>query len=207
LGRLNLNIEYPEGATPLDPDEMEGLKFRHVTNRSELDHLEQGNIQSGLTWLQRYKSKNILDEHFIRKLHERLFGDVWNCAGTFRSTEKNIGVDPSQISTQLQLLLDDTTYWINNLSYEPLEIAIRFHHRIVSIHLFPNGNGRHARIMADALLTRLLDLKPIDWTGGHDLQNSNVRRDQYIQALRAADKGNIEPLLSFVSNNQYMLRP
>ncbi len=151
-----MSIEYPAGATPLDPDEMEGLKFRHVTTRSQLDHLEQANIEEGLVWLQRYKDTEILNEGFARELHKRLFGDVWAWAGTFRKTEKNIGVDPLQIGVQLRMLLDDARFWIDNGTYEPLEAAVRFHHRLVYIHLFANGNGRHARIMADAMLTKVL---------------------------------------------------
>jgi len=194
-----MSIEYPEGATPLDPDELEGLKFKHVTTRGQLDHLEQANIQEGLVWLQRYKNTDILNEGFVRDLHKRLFGDVWAWAGTFRHTEKNIGVDPIQISVQLRLLLDDTNFWIDNGTYEPLEAAVRFHHRLVYIHLFANGNGRHARIMADAMLTKILKQGPVDWAGGYDLQAMNERRKKYIQALRAADGGDIEPLMRFVS--------
>lgn len=194
-----MSIEYPEGATPLDPDEMEGLKFKHVTTREQLDHLEQANIQEGLIWLQRYKNTDIINEAFVRELHKRLLEDVWAWAGTFRKTEKNIGVDPLQISVQLRTLLDDVNYWIENEIYEPLEIAVRFHHRLVYIHLFPNGNGRHARLMADALLTKALKQEPIDWAGGYDLQAMNERREQYIHALRAADGGDIKPLMSFVS--------
>ncbi len=186
-----MSIEYPEGATPLDPDEMQGLKFKHVTTRGQLDHLEQANIQQGLVWLRRYKSDHILSEGFARELHKRLFGEVWSWAGTFRQTEKNIGTDPVQIGVQLHVLLQDTHFWIENGTYEPIEAVARFHHRLVSIHLFPNGNGRHARIMADAILTKILEQEPIDWSGGYDLQAMNERRNQYIQALRAADGGDI----------------
>ncbi len=194
-----MSIKYPEGATPLDPDELEGLKFKHVTTRGELDHLEQGNIQDGLIWLQRYKDTNVLTEGFVRQLHKRLFGDVWVWAGTFRKTEKTIGVDPAQIGVQLHMLLDDARFWVDNGTYEPSEAAVRLHHRLVFIHLFPNGNGRHARILADALLTKTFKQAPIDWAGGYDLEAMNERRKQYIQALRAADGGNIEPLLRLVS--------
>lgn len=194
-----MSIEYPDGATPLDPDELAGLKFKHVTTRGELDHLEQANIQQGMIWLRRYKGDDILNETFIRELHRRLFGDVWSWAGDFRTTEKNIGIDPIQIGIQLRNLLDDVRYWIEHITYEPLEIAVRFHHRLVYIHLFANGNGRHARIMANVLLTKVLKQKPIDWSGGYDLQKMNERRDQYIQALRAADGGDINPLLDFAS--------
>jgi Fic-DOC domain mobile mystery protein B len=188
---------YPDGATPLDPEEMQGLKFKHVTTRGELDHLEQANIESGLRWLQRTKKFDLLTEGFVRTLHKRLFGDVWQWAGTFRQTEKNIGIDPLQISVQLHSLLGNTRFWIDNKTYGPLETAVRFHHRLVYIHPFPNGNGRHARIAADALLTRVCSLEPIDWSGGYDLQLMNARREQYISALKAADAGHYELLLAF----------
>ena len=190
-------VDYPEGATPLDPDEMEGLKFKHVTKRGELDHLEQANIQSGIAWMKRNKRIDLLTEDYVCELHKRLFGEVWNWAGKFRKTEKNIGIDPLYIAVQLRTLLGDVEYWIDHKTYPPIEIAIRFHHRLVFIHPFPNGNGRHARIMADAILTKLYNLPAIDWAGGYDMQSMNERRQQYIQALRAADQEDYRPLLAF----------
>lgn len=187
----------PDGATPLDPDEMEGLKFRHVTTRGELDELEQVNVQNGLLWLGRRRKADLLTEDFIRELHRRLFGEVWQWAGQFRQTEKNIGIDPLQIAVQLRILLDDVRYWADNKTYPPLEAGARFHHRLVQIHPFPNGNGRHARIAADAYLQETLDHAPIDWVAGHDLQRDNRRRKAYIAALRAADAGDLGPLLTF----------
>lgn len=195
-------MDYPEGATPLDPDELEGLKFKHVTTRGQLDHLEQANIQEGLRWLSRRKNADILNEAFIRQLHKNLFGEVWAWAGTFRTTEKNIGIDPHQVAVQLRMLLDDARYWIEHHTYSPIETAVRFHHKLVYIRLFPNGNGRHARIMADAVLTKVLKLEPIDWASGHDLQEMNEHRRVYIQALQEADKGNYQPLLGFVGADQ-----
>ncbi len=191
-------IDYPEGATPLDPDEMDGLKHKHVTTRGELDHLEQANIQNGLQWMKKSRKKDIVNERFVRDLHKKLFGDVWKWAGIFRTTEKSIGVDPREIAVNLRMLLDDVHYWIQNETYEPEEIAIRFHHRLVWIHLFPNGNGRHARIMADALLMKVFGKERIDWTGGYDLQAMGDRRKEYLTALRNADQGNYAPLLAFI---------
>ena len=193
-------MEYPEGATPLDADELDGLKFPHVTTRGELDHLEQANIEAGLLWLNRKKDPDILNDQFVRSLHKRLFGEVWRWAGSYRLTEKNIGVAPGQITVQLRGLLDDVRYWVNNNIYNPIEGAIRFHHRMVYIHPFPNGNGRHARIMADALLEKVHKTQALDWSGGTDLQCMNERRKQYIAALRAADSGDYGPLFIFVGH-------
>lgn len=190
--------EEPDGATPLDPDELEGLKFRHVTTRGELNELEQANIEAGLRWLQRRRKRDVLNEEYLRELHRRLFGDVWAWAGAFRLTEKNIGVDPVQIGVQLRALLDDARYWSEHQTYPPLEAAARFHHPLVQIHCFANGNGRHARIMADEYLRERFDHPPIDWAAGHDLMQGNDRRDTYIAALRKADGHDYGPLLSFV---------
>lgn len=193
------DLDEPEGATPLDPDEMEGLRFAHITTRDELNHLEQANIEEGLSWLDKQSSDNLLTDHFARKLHKKMFGQVWAWAGAYRQTEKNIGIDPIQISVQLRILLDDIQFWVDNDTYDPIEAAARFQHKLVYIHPFPNGNGRFARFMADALLEKLYDEDAIDWYGGYVLQEMNERRVDYINALRAADDGDYEPLLDFVS--------
>lgn len=191
-------VDYPDGATPLDPDELDGLKFKHVSTRGELDQLEQAGITEGLKWLDKQKNPDVLSEAFVLELHKRLFGSVWKWTGTFRRTEKNIGVDPIQIAIQLRQLLDDAKYWVEHGTYSPKELAARFHHKLVFIHPFPNGNGRHARIMADAVLTKLLNEPAIDWAGGYRLEAMNERRDQYIAALRAADGHDMSALLEFV---------
>jgi len=193
-----MTFEEPEGATPLDPDEKQGLKFGHITTRGELDELEQANIEQGLAWVARRRGGDIFDDAFVRRLHKRLFGDVWSWAGEYRLTEKNIGIDPFQISMQLRMLLGDACYWAEHDVYPPLEAAARFHHRMVQIHPFPNGNGRHARVAADILLEEVYDHPPIEWASGFDLQADNARRNAYIAALRAADGGDFEPLLEFV---------
>jgi Fic-DOC domain mobile mystery protein B len=190
--------DAPEGATPLDPDERDGLKQKHITTRGELDELEQANIQSGLRWLSRSRQKDILTNDFMRTLHKHLFGEVWDWAGTYRQTEKNIGIDPLDISVQLRKLVDDARYWAENETYPALEAAARFHHRLVQIHPFPNGNGRHGRIAADLYLERLFGHDPIEWTHGFDLQTDNERRTAYIAALGEADRGQFEALFNFV---------
>ena len=191
-------FEEPEGATPLDQNEIDGLKFDHITTRGELDELEQANITQGLQWLARRRGGDILTDEFVRQLHQRLFGDVWDWAGTYRLREKNIGIVPYQIAVQLHQLLGDARYWAEHDTFAPLEAAARLHHRMVQIHPFPNGNGRHARIAADVYLSDYFEHPPVEWTGGFDLQADNARRDAYIAALRAADGGNFDPLLAFV---------
>ena len=193
-----LNDDGPEGATPLDPDELEGLKLKYITRRDQLNEVEQINIDQGKLWLSQRRSNEVLTESFVRQLHVKMLGHVWEWAGTFRKTEKNIGIDPLQIGVQLHNLLGDCEYWIEHETYASLELAARFHHRLVQIHLFPNGNGRHARIMADEILKTLLKEKPVDWSAGYDLNNFNERREQYIQALRNADGGDYQSLFEFV---------
>ncbi len=189
------------GATPLDPDERDGLKHKHITTRGELDELEQANIQTGLRWLSRSRRKDILTDDFLRTLHDRLFGEVWNWAGTYRRTEKNIGIDPIDIGVQLHSLVDDARYWAEHGTYPPLEAAARFHHRMVQIHPFPNGNGRHGRIATDLYLERFFGHEPIEWTHGFDLQTDNERRTAYIAALKEADRDQYELLFEFVGIN------
>ncbi|QUS40845.1 mobile mystery protein B [Tardiphaga alba] len=189
--------EHPEGATPLDPDELGGLKHKHVTTRLQLDELEQVNIQSGMAWAARQRGE-VLTDRFVVTLHKRLFGEVWDWAGRFRTTGKNIGVDPIRIAVELRSLMDDARYWVEHKTYPPSEAAIRLHHRLVAIHPFANGNGRHARIMADTVLTRVYKVAPIDWAGGYDLQQMNERRVAYIAALKAADRGDLGALMKFV---------
>jgi len=186
-----------EGATPIDADERQGLRLQHVTTRAELNELEQANIQTGLRWFSRIRRVDVLTESFIRNYHRKLFGEVWSWAGEFRRTEKNIGVDPLQIGIRLRILLDDVRFWRAHDTYSPLETAARFHHRLVAIHLFANGNGRHARLMADALLERLYEHRPIAWDGGQNLIADGERRRRYIAALRAADDRDYRPLLIF----------
>lgn len=194
---MNAIIDEPDGATPLDPDEREGLKHSHITTREDLNELEQANIEAGLLWLARRRRTDILTDDFQRALHRRLFGDVWRWAGTYRLREKNIGMDPRLIGVQLRQLLGDAAYWAEHQTYPPLEAAARFHHALVKIHPFPNGNGRHARISADVYLAECFDHGPIDWTAGADLTRDNDRRDAYITALRAADAHDFSPLLAF----------
>lgn len=191
-------FDNPPGATSLEQEELEGLKIKTITTRGELDRWEQANIGSAMEWLEkRKKNSSILDEEFVRKLHVQMFGKVWTWAGKFRKTNKNIGIDKLQIGIELRNLIDDVNFWIKNKTYEPDEIAVSFHHRLVAIHCFPNGNGRHARLITDTMLTDLFNLSPFSWGNG-DLTGASEVRTKYIDALRAADNHNYEPLKEFV---------
>jgi Fic-DOC domain mobile mystery protein B len=188
------DLKYAKGATPLDPNELAGLIPKHITTQGELDELEQANIQSGLLWLSRQKG-DVLTDDFAVKLHKQLLGEVWEWAGSFRKTGKNIGIDPIQIPVELRMLMDNARYWVDHKTYSPVEAAVRFHHRLTQIHPFPNGNGRHARIMADAMLEHVYGAPAIDWAGGYDLKEMNVRREAYIVVLKAADGGDFGQLM------------
>ena len=192
-------MDNPQGATPLEPDELEGLKFTHIQTRGELDQLEQQNIQEGYNWLSRQrKYKDYLSSEFLKALHEKLFGSVWSWAGHFRKTEKNIGVDPVNIPIELRNLLNDARYWVEHKIYNREEFAAHLHHRLVKIHPFPNGNGRHARIMTDVILEKVLSVAPINW-GADTLDAEGENRHTYIQALRAADNNDYRQLIEFIS--------
>jgi Fic-DOC domain mobile mystery protein B len=195
-----MKFAYPEGATPLEPEEIEGLKLKHITTHGELDRWEQENIQDAWDWLARRKKKEpILSETFICQLHEKMFGKVWTWAGKFRRTNKNIGVEWPYVSVELKMLTDDANYWIEKKTYSLEEIAYRFHHRLVWIHLFPNGNGRHSRMITDILLTEVFNLKAFSW-GGENLTEVGEVRSRYIQALRAADASDYSLLKSFLNS-------
>jgi Fic-DOC domain mobile mystery protein B len=190
-------FNYPPGATPLTPEEQDGLKLRHITTRGELDRWEQDNIQYALSWLSRRRKTDILDEDFILLLHEKMFHKVWQWAGNFRRSDKNIGVSWTKVRMELRNLLDDTKTWIEFKSYSPDEIAYRFHHRLVLIHLFPNGNGRHSRLITDVILTEIFKQDPFTW-GSDDLSSANDVRKRYITALKAADANDYRLLSEFV---------
>lgn len=191
------DFDYPEGATPIDPDEAEGLLLTHITTLGELDRWEQENIVEALTWLDKTNPTDILNEQFVKELHRRMFGSVWKWAGHFRRSDKNIGGPWYQISTSLKNLCDDARFWIKLEEESPDEMAIRFHHRLVSIHPFPNGNGRHARLMTDILLENVMKCPRFTWGSGNLSKPGDIRQN-YIAALRAADEHNYEPLLKFV---------
>ncbi len=191
-----VKLNYPNGATPLDKSEMEGILPTNITTKSELDRWEHDNINEALAWVEKQKVKNILNEPFMKLLHKKMFCNVWKWAGSFRQSEKNIGVPWYRISIELKKLCDDVKYWIENETFQEDEIAVRFHHRLVSIHLFPNGNGRHARLAADILLENTLNKPPFTW-GNTNLVKQGDDRKRYIDSLHAADRGEYELLLRF----------
>lgn len=189
--------EEPDGATPLDPDEQEGLLPTWIATRGDLNAAERDNVAGGMAWARRrLRRADLFSVSFCMDLHRRMFGDVWSWAGGVRRTERNIGVDPREIAVALRVALDDARHWVDHGTWLPDELAARFHHRLVAIHPFPNGNGRWARAMADLLLEHL-GAEPFSW-GRTSLTDAGEARRRYIDALCAADRLDITPLLIFV---------
>lgn len=183
-----------DAATPLTPEECAQLIPTYITTRAQLNEAEQINITEVDLWAFNRK-RDVLSEEFLRNLHKRMFRKVWKWAGTFRTSERNIGIDAYRIGVELRTLLEDVAYWMANNTFAPDEIAVRFHHRLVLIHPFPNGNGRHARLAADLLAVKL-GQKRFTW-GSANLVQPAATRSAYVAALKAADSHDIAPLLAF----------
>lgn len=193
---MAIELNYPAGATPLAPDEAAGLIPSHVATQGQLNEWELANILEGERWAFARKHKALLKSEFVRLLHKRMFGDTWRWAGTFRNSEKNIGIDPANIQPALRDLCEDVKVQIRHQSYPLDEIAARFSHRLVWIHPFANGNGRLSRTITDVLLVQY-DAPRFTW-GARNLIFDGEVRQNYIHALRAADARDYGPLLAFV---------
>lgn len=188
-------FEEPDGATPLSPQDANGLRQAWIATRQDLNEAEQANILAGMAWAARTRQQDLLNVEFARRLHRAMFGRVWRWAGTFRTRETNIGVQPYLIGLRLRETLDYAKYWAEQRTFGTDEIAVRLHHRVVSVHPFPNGNGRHSRLMAD-LVAQQFGGRPFTW-GGSSLSDPGETRALYMQALRSADAHDIAPLLAF----------
>lgn len=187
--------EQDDASTPLSDEERDGLIPSYITLRGELNEAEQASILEAEEWALT-RRRDVLSEQFLKNLHKRMFGRVWRWAGEYRRTDKNIGVDAYHISLDLGQLLDDCRYWIAQSTYEPDEIAARFHHKLVWIHPYPNGNGRHGRLATDLLLIAM-GSERFTW-GSANLTDPGATRKCYVAALREADNHDFEPLLAFV---------
>lgn len=195
---MGLDNEYITGQTPLDEDEKEGLLIKFINTRDDLNGVEQQNIEEAILWTlkRNFKPDQVFTEVFIKDLHKRMFGQVWSWAGAYRKTNKNIGVDKWEIPVQVNILLQDALFWIRHQTFEPDELAIHFKHRLVSIHCFANGNGRHSRLMADIIVSKLFGRPVFTWGAFIEPEKPDVRQT-YLEALRNADKGDLKSLVSF----------
>jgi len=195
---MGLDLDYTNGQTPLDEDEKDGLLIPTITNRRELDEFEQLGVEKANEWLlsRKFSVNKILTEKFVKDLHKRMFNDIWKWAGEFRKSNKNIGVDKFIIGMELKNLLDDCNYWIENKVFSEDEIAVRLSHRMVLIHPFANGNGRHSRLMADILIAKGFGKPYFTW-GSVNLTKEGEARKKNLEALRAADQNDYRPLIEF----------
>ncbi len=191
-------FQEPDDATPLDPALRGDLLQTWITSRADLNEAEEENIVKGAAWGRRRRGKaaDLLTEDFVKTLHKQIFGEVWKWAGTYRQGELNIGIAPHLVTAEMPALLNNARYWVDHETYSLDEIAARLHHRLTQIHGFPNGNGRHARMMADLVIERLGG-QAFTWGGG-GLGDVGTLRNDYVAALQAADNHDIEPLLAFM---------
>jgi Fic-DOC domain mobile mystery protein B len=190
-----------DGNTPLDENELDGLIPPHLLTRADLNQWEVKNIERAYEWLDG-RSLDVLDVTALEQLHFRMFGDTWTWAGTCRTSDKTIS--PFHWTEVPRLLRDlvantRTQHELGGTSPEELDrIAARFHHGLVHIHPWPNGNGRHARLATDLLL-RSWGRPPFSWGGpGAALSARGDARARYIAALKTADGGNFAELNRFV---------
>ena len=143
-----------DGNTPLSPDEQADL-IPNLATKEELNEFERANILVAYDWAlapRNIRRQDPLTEPYTsRSAPSDVRYETWKWAGLYRATEKNIGIPHFQIRESLGVLLGDARYWLEHQTFPPDEIAIRFHHRLVSIHPFANGNGRQKAPMADVL--------------------------------------------------------
>jgi Fic-DOC domain mobile mystery protein B len=198
---MGLNSDYIDGQTPLNEEEQNGLLIPSITTREELDEFEQLNIEKAIQWTfgKKWKAEQMFSEKFVKDLHKRMYGEVWKWAGAFRESEKNLGIKSYLIPAELKVLLDDALFWVENDTYSPDELAIRFKHRLVSIHCFSNGNGRHSRLMADLIMEKLFNATFFSW-GSSNLVKATETRKAYIKAVKMADKQDLQPLIVFAKS-------
>ncbi|MCB1827982.1 MAG: mobile mystery protein B [Coxiellaceae bacterium] len=191
-----MQFDYPTGATPLDPDEVAGLIPLHISTQGQLNEWEQQNIIDAEVWAFSRKFSNVLTLEFCKQLHKKMFDKTWSWAGSFRQSNKNIGGYWECVPQELTKLFDDLTFQMSHKTYSMDEALTRFHHRLVYIHPFPNGNGRHARLMTDLILFQH-DCKRFTW-GSQAMLSHEKTRNNYIEALRKSDRGDYSQLIRFV---------
>jgi Fic-DOC domain mobile mystery protein B len=196
---MGLDLEALPDQTPLTEEEKEGLLIQTITTRTELDEFEQRNIESSIKWTlgKQIGKDHLLSEGFIKRLHQKMYGDVWSWAGVFRKSNKNLGIDWQLIPVEVRTLIDDCKYWIDHKVFPPDEIAVRFKHRIVQIHCFANGNGRHSRLMGDLIMEKIFGLGVFSWGSKANLAKPGSSREEYIKAIKAADTNKLDKLIAF----------
>jgi Fic-DOC domain mobile mystery protein B len=194
---LGVAFDSQDGGTPIDPNEAEGL-IPSLSTQQELNEFELLNIEEAIRWAasNRQVRTNLLSSGTLQLLHRKMFDKTWRWAGRFRTTQKSIGIEAYRIGMEVENLTENVKAWLEHATYPPDEVAARFHHRLVSIHPFPNGNGRHARLATD-LLCETQGGRRFPWGSGR-LVTSGGARESYIAALQQADRHEFGPLIAFV---------
>lgn len=195
-------FQTKEHETPLTEEEKLDL-MPSLSTRAELNEAERANIHAARLWAMRKASlrrADLLTDAFARELHRRMFNQVWRWAGKYRTSDRNLGWEWPRIPEGMRTLLDDARYWDEHATHPPAEIAVRLHHRMVVIHPWPNGNGRHARLLADILIAAR-GIPALTWGASLDLAQPGLARTQYIAALKSADQNDYQPLLDFASSS------
>jgi Fic-DOC domain mobile mystery protein B len=200
---MALTFTHAPGATPLRPEEVARLRpeLRSIKTMEQLNELEAANIAECEKWAQTsrlFKLPGILATRHIARVHKEMFDDVWLWAGRIRTHDlQNAFASPwHRVRTDLEVLWGDATHWFEREMFAPDDFAVRLHHRLVKVHAFANGNGRHARLVADLVLHRHFAAKRLTW-GGAVLGEEGNERQTYISALKYADQGDYRPLLEF----------
>lgn len=194
-------FEPADNATPLNGEEQAALLLS-LSTRAELNQLERLNINAARVWAMRrsvLRRPDLLSDGFARELHRRMFNQVWAWAGRYRTTEKNLGWEVPRLAEGVRNACDDAKTWLELSTYPLPEAAVRLHHRLVLIHPWSNGNGRHSRLMADIMIAAGGG-RELTWGAGQDLVVAGEVRRRYIEAVRQADQGNIGPLLEFAQS-------
>jgi Fic-DOC domain mobile mystery protein B len=189
------------GDTPLSNDEIQGL-IPNLATQGELNEFEYKNIVLAQTWAldpRQLANAEILNASYLLDLHKRMFNETWRWAGKIRKTPKTIGVEPHSIATELAALFGDVKYWIEHKVHPADEIALRFHHRLVFIHPFSNGNGRHARLVADVFA---LKLGQTAFSWGVNTGEAAYIRQTYLESLRRADQQDYAALFAFARSGR-----
>jgi Fic-DOC domain mobile mystery protein B len=192
----------PADAMPLTEAERQGLLLPVLT-RAELNRAEAENITKAMSWLflsrRRLRPESVTDEEWLKRLHRRMYGDVWAWAGEYRTADRNPGVPYWQVRMDMRNILNDVRVWLGDTSgsrYSTDECAVRFGYRMVVVHPFANGNGRWSRLASDALSVSLGGSR-FTW-GRASLTEQGTLRRIYIAALQTADtSGDFRPLLAF----------
>ncbi|AWI09634.1 Fic-DOC domain mobile mystery protein B [Ereboglobus sp. PH5-10] len=190
-----------DAQTPLAPEELHSLKLS-LSTRGQLNEVERLNINEARVWAMSksvLKRADLATDFFARELHRRMFNQVWKWAGQYRTTERNLGWEWHRIPEGMRVLMDDFRAWVQYATYPLDEAAVRLHHRMVVIHPWPNGNGRHSRLLADVLLAANGG-KPLTWGSGSNLAQSGDVRANYIAALKEADQGDMQRLIAFAKS-------